>query len=96
MPRDFRAIRGFGLSVAANRGGDHERTMRIAVLFVTSAIVTSIVAAATLAAAPSVGYMYNTASYIPPGLPGYGIAQGSFFVLYGSGMGPATIANVLQ
>src|SRR5579884_3902890 len=32
----------------------------------------------------------NAASYMPQGLPGGGIAQGSIFAVFGSGLGPAT------
>ncbi len=45
-----------------------------------------------LALAPGVTSIQNPASNIVPGLPNYGIAQGSIFVLYGSQLGPATIA----
>jgi uncharacterized protein (TIGR03437 family) len=33
----------------------------------------------------------NAASGIPPGLPNYGIAQGSIFLVYGSNLGPSAI-----
>jgi hypothetical protein len=32
----------------------------------------------------------NSASYLAPGLPGSGIAQGSIFTISGKGLGPAT------
>ena len=35
----------------------------------------------------------NAASYAAPGLPGSTIAQGSIFIVFGTGMGPATLAQ---
>ena len=46
------------------------------------------------AASPALTGVVNPASNIPPGLPNYGIAQGSIFVIYGSGLGPATLTQV--
>jgi len=46
---------------------------------------------AGLAAAPSITGIYNAASYNPPGLPNSGIAQGSIFTVFGTGLGPATL-----
>jgi uncharacterized protein (TIGR03437 family) len=43
----------------------------------------------------SAGVM-NAASYIPLGTAGQGIAQGSFFVIFGTGLGPASIAIAAQ
>lgn len=42
---------------------------------------------------PTVGGVVNAASYIQPGLPNYGIAQGSIFVVFGTNMGPGTLAQ---
>ena len=44
-------------------------------------------------ASPSIsaGGIVNGASYVPKGFPNYGIAQGSVFVVFGSGMGPAAL-----
>jgi uncharacterized protein (TIGR03437 family) len=36
----------------------------------------------------------SSATYFPPGLPNSGIAQGSIFVMFGSGLGPTTLAQV--
>jgi hypothetical protein len=33
----------------------------------------------------------NSASYLSQGLPGSGIAQGSIFTIFGSGLGPNTL-----
>lgn len=49
-------------------------------------------AAGLLAQNPAPNSVQNPASNILPGLPNYGIAEGSIFVVYGSAMGPATIA----
>lgn len=45
-----------------------------------------------LSAAPAITSVSNAASNIAPGLPNAGIAPGSIFVVYGSGLGPATIS----
>ena len=42
-------------------------------------------------AAPAITGVVNSASLIAPGRPNYGIAQGSIFNVFGSGLGPATI-----
>jgi uncharacterized protein (TIGR03437 family) len=41
---------------------------------------------------PSITGVVNVASNIPPGLPNYAIAQGSLFAIYGSNLGPASLA----
>jgi uncharacterized protein (TIGR03437 family) len=46
---------------------------------------------ANLFAAPAITGVVNSASLIPPGLPNYGIAQGSIFNVFGSSLGPAAI-----
>jgi uncharacterized protein (TIGR03437 family) len=43
---------------------------------------------AKIAAGPVVSSALNAASYVPSGLPGEGIAQGSMFVVFGQNMGP--------
>lgn len=45
-------------------------------------------------AQPAVVSIVSSASYLPPGLPNSGIAQGSIFVIFGSNMGPAALASV--
>ena len=42
-------------------------------------------------AGPNVSSVVNGASYITPGLPNAGIAQGAIFVVFGSGIGPANL-----
>lgn len=44
---------------------------------------------ATGFAQPRIAGIQNNYSYLLPGTPNYGIAQGSIFTLYGSGMAPA-------
>lgn len=61
-----------------------------AVLF---AIVLGLVIAVASFAQPSVSALQNNYSYILPGLPNYGIAQGSIFVMYGKNMGPTQLAQ---
>ena len=48
----------------------------------------------TLAAGPSIASpgVYNSASYALAAFPNGGVAQGSIFVVFGSGLGPAAIA----
>src|SRR3954451_15370190 len=49
-------------------------------------------AAATASAAPpQIGSILNAASYTRPGLPNYGIAPGSMFVVFGTELGPAVL-----
>src|SRR5947207_3297285 len=43
------------------------------------------------AAAPQIGAILNAASYALPGLPNSGIAPGSMFVVFGTGLGPAAL-----
>jgi len=44
-----------------------------------------------LLAAPTITSIQNAASNIPPGLPNAPVAQGSIFIIKGSGLGPATL-----
>ena len=55
----------------------------------------ALVGAVGLWAQPNVpnGGILNAASYMNPQLPGGAIAQGSIFVIFGSGMGPAALAQ---
>ena len=46
---------------------------------------------ATLAAAPSITGVYNAGSWIPASLPNSGVAQGAYFTVTGSGLGPAAL-----
>lgn len=63
-------------------------------------IILFFVLAAAASAAPVIrsgtSGIVNAASYIPLGAQGKGIAQGSFFVIFGSGLGPSTIAIAEQ
>jgi uncharacterized protein (TIGR03437 family) len=52
------------------------------------AVFLGILTAVSSVAQPSVSALQNNYSRIPPGLPDYGIAQGSIFVMYGDRMGP--------
>src|SRR5579883_684142 len=51
----------------------------------------SLIGGTLLAQNPAFTGIVNPASNIPPGMPNYGIAQGSIFVIYGSNMGPSTL-----
>jgi uncharacterized protein (TIGR03437 family) len=42
---------------------------------------------------PIIGGLQNNYSYLMPGMPNYGIAQGSIFVMYGWNMGPASVVS---
>ena len=46
-----------------------------------------------LGAQPKIAAAVNAASYLTPGLPNAGIAQGCIFVIYGSGLGPSGLAQ---
>ena len=62
---------------------------------VTSGLTGLLFAAALLTStlfAQAITSVQNPASNILAGLPNYGIAQGSIFVIYGSGLGPAAIS----
>jgi uncharacterized protein (TIGR03437 family) len=50
--------------------------------------------AASLGAAPAITGVTNSAGNVPIGLPNSGIAQGSIFVVYGSGLGPSELVEV--
>lgn len=63
--------------------------MRTLVTGVLGCVVGSV---SLLAQVPAITSIQNPASNTLPGLPNFGIAQGSIFVLYGSGMGPTTIS----
>ncbi len=51
-----------------------------------------VAAGCVMAQNPAPASVQNPASNILPGLPNFGIAQGSIFVVYGTNLGPATIA----
>jgi uncharacterized protein (TIGR03437 family) len=44
---------------------------------------------------PQVGAVLNAASYTLPGLPGSGIAPGSMFLVFGTGLGPAQLESAV-
>ncbi|HXB69034.1 MAG TPA: hypothetical protein VNY05_12365 [Candidatus Acidoferrales bacterium] len=56
------------------------------------AFILTFLAAITASAAAKVTSVFNAASNIPLGNAGSGIAQGAFFVVFGSGLGPALIS----
>jgi uncharacterized protein (TIGR03437 family) len=60
------------------------------ILFATLAIVAAIQAEAQ----PTIAAIESSATYLPPGLPNSGIAEGSIFVIFGSNMGPSTLEQV--
>jgi uncharacterized protein (TIGR03437 family) len=62
------------------------RTLYLTLVMVLSAV--SLPAAGASIASPGV---YNSASYILSGFPNGGIAQGSIFVVFGTGLGPSAI-----
>lgn len=49
--------------------------------------------AAVANAQPTIASVVNAATYLPPGLPDSAIGQGSLFIVFGTNMGPATIAH---
>jgi uncharacterized protein (TIGR03437 family) len=58
-------------------------TMRVAAL--------ALAVAADAVAAPQIAAILNAASYTLPGLPNYGIAPGSIFIVFGTELGPAVL-----
>jgi uncharacterized protein (TIGR03437 family) len=57
-----------------------------------AAVFTCLLSAASLMAlVPGITSVQNPASNALPGLPTYGIAQGSIFIIYGSQLGPSSI-----
>ncbi len=63
--------------------------MKIAQQLSLSLLLTAV----SLFAAPAPNSVQNPGSNTVPGLPNYGTAQGSVFVVYGTGMGPSTIVT---
>lgn len=55
-------------------------------------LLMAVAVTAALAQTPTITAVENAASYVPPGLPNSGIAQGSLFVVKGTNLGPATLA----
>ena len=53
-----------------------------------------LVFAAALSAQPVVDSVLNPASYALPGMPNYGVAQGSLFVAFGRNLGPTGFNQV--
>jgi uncharacterized protein (TIGR03437 family) len=58
--------------------------------FFAKLIAACLLVAGAAGAAPTIkkGGVVNAASYVPPGLPNYGIARGATFVVRGDGLGP--------
>ena len=52
-----------------------------------------LVFAAVLAGAPAITQVVNAAAWLPPNLPNSGVAQGAFFTLKGSQLGPSTLVQ---
>src|SRR5581483_2560544 len=57
---------------------------------VLSLIVMSLLAATAMADTPTVGGLLNNYSFTLPGLPNYGIAQGSIFDIFGTNLASTT------
>lgn len=55
-------------------------------------LLMAVAVTAALAQTPTITAVENAASYVPPGLPNSGIAQGSLFVVKGTNLGPAALA----
>ena len=65
--------------------------MKICSLIVGSTLLASVAFAQPVVSA---GGILNAASYALSELPNSGIAQGSMFVVFGSGLGPATLTQI--
>ena len=57
-------------------------------------LILPLVCAVALAAAPTISGVYNAGSYVPVDLPNSGVAQGSIFIVKGSGLGPSVLQQV--
>ena len=68
-------------------------THRFSAIYETVRFLILLATASTLLAGPSITGVVNGASNIPPGLPNSGVAQGSIIVIYGSGLGPASLVQ---
>jgi uncharacterized protein (TIGR03437 family) len=73
-------------SMLLDRGGwTHARTVAGFPIAACSVLSLFLLFSTTLAAAPpSIAAIENNYSYIPPGSPNYGIAQGSLFIIFGN------------
>lgn len=69
----------------------HKPNQRV-LTFAASAILTVAGVPRLLAAAPAITVIENAASNIVPGLPNAPLAQGSIFIIKGSGLGPSSIS----
>ena len=58
---------------------------------VTKFIVSALLAAAALSAQPSIKLVQNNYGWMLPGMPNYGIAQGSIFTITGTNLGPDSL-----
>ena len=57
-------------------------------------LVVSFLSTAIALAQPVIGgQAVNSASYRTPGMPGSGVAQGSIFIVFGTGLGPASLVE---
>jgi uncharacterized protein (TIGR03437 family) len=63
-------------------------------IVVTSALLCTLFAGTSVAQTPTVAGIENNYSYVVPGLPNYGIAQGSIFDIFGSNL--ASTSTALQ
>lgn len=53
----------------------------------------ALASAAALTAAPSITQVVNAAAWLPPGLPNSGIAEGAFFTIKGTELGPSSLVE---
>lgn len=58
------------------------------------AVLSLITCSPALAQTPTVSTVVNAASNLLPGLPNAGIAQGALMILYGTALGPPTLASI--
>src|SRR5438046_10463721 len=64
--------------------------IRYSLLFTAVTLCSSIAFAAPVI---DTGGVVSAASYLPAGFPNSGIAQGSLFLVFGTGLGPATLVQ---
>ena len=81
--------------IVKTNGGNYSAVLVTAVGASVTLEFTTFVTSTSTPGAPNIGSLYNNYSAIPSGLPSYGIAPGSLFIIYGSGLSSST-ASALQ
>src|SRR5579871_5785969 len=85
----------FSAGTSHIHAGNGGLSMKCAGSFLILAVMVMLISREALATPTiSANGVVNSASYARPGFPNYGIAQGSLFIIFGQGLGPAKIVQV--